>query len=932
MPAKPSTLSGTSFLEEVAEAVLAEPRPQECAVVLPSHRAKAAFFRACARMVKKACRLPQAFTLSGFVINGEESEIADSLETLAVLYSLQMKGGEGSEGFDSFLSWGPVALADFNAIDLSNLDAQTVFKNLEDIKGIEEWSFTEDEEKWSEDMQRFSSQWKRLHPLYNDLHVELKSKGQTTLARATRNQGEKGIAEGFDKVFIAGLGAINESQKRYLDKWDKKGKLVVMWDGDKSYAEDEQVEAGFFIRDYKGASVIKAVRDGLSERQPEIIAVDCSSIMSACQYVREQVMELSAEERDRTVIVVPDASSLPVLLQALPSQKDGYNVTMGMSLRETPIYSFLNLLHRIVGRAQMNWRHEELMAIVNQPVIVESYSDAEFSRDARNVLHKLAAKHLVWVDEKAIKEHSKGAVYEFIQTLKPLCTDDADEYLNAFVVWANSISEKLSESKDPWVKSGWDCVRKVIAMVLRLQESHSPCKSANDVRAVMKRLLSSEKIDLIGEPAQGLQIMGLTETRALDYDNVMVLDCNEGMLPKHEIEDSFIPLDLKHAHSMPGRYEKEATYAYSFYRLLNRSMKVHLIYKAEGATNDGTEASRYLLQLRSTFKPGGNLLEIENLKFNMPLPKALPSIPPLVMSDDMRKKLEAWAQNGMSPSAINKMVSCERNFAYMYLLKLQEQKDLQENMQSNTIGSIVHFVFEEGFKGLKNIVQTPQHFNAVLKNLDSLLMQATKKYYNYNIAKKGENLLLIESARSTIQKLLKVEKEEIFKPGHAPVVLKGIEEKLSAEYTMKNGSKIKFYGLADKLEEEDGLLRVVDYKTGKADKKKLTLVGDFKDKLDKGDHEKAIQLLVYCAMLLKNEPHRETVSAGIRSGRFAKKGLLSLEIDGSEVISRDAIEKLIEWIQSRLEDLASEEREIEHNHDANYCQYCVVLNPNKKYC
>ena len=148
MPAKPSTLSGTSFLEEVAEAVLSEPMPQECAVVLPSHRAKAVFFRACARVAKKACRLPQVFTLSGFVVNGEDSEIADSLETLAVLYSLQNKSGEGSEGFDSFLSWGPVALADFNAIDLSNLDAQKVFKNLEDIKGVEEWSFGEEEEQW----------------------------------------------------------------------------------------------------------------------------------------------------------------------------------------------------------------------------------------------------------------------------------------------------------------------------------------------------------------------------------------------------------------------------------------------------------------------------------------------------------------------------------------------------------------------------------------------------------------------------------------------------------------------------------------------------------------------------------------------------------------------------------------------------------------
>ena len=921
---QPSTLSSTSFLEEVAYAVLAEDRPELCAVVLPSFRARAAFYRACARVAKRTTRLPQAFTLSGFVVAEEKLSIVDQLEALAVLYDVQHSEDGGHKGFENFLSWGPVALADFNAVDMSCLDAVSVFKNLKDIKDIEEWSFGEEE--WSEDMKRFSDQWSRLAPLYTSFHKELESKGQTTLAMASRRQGESTEISSYTKVFAAGLTAVNKAQKKYLRKWDVAGKLVIMWDGDKSYVEDEQVEAGHFIRSFGGDY---SVSDRLSSTSPELVAVDCSSLLSSCQYIREQVMEMTSEERSKTVIVVPDPSSLSILLQSLPVSKNGYNVTMGMSIRETPIYPFINLLNRIVTRGNSNWRYEELMSLVNQPVVLEAYGSDAFRADASRTLHSLAGKHMVWVDEGVLAEYSDGEMLGFMQELKGLCVSGADEFLGGFVAWSKGVSERLEGCRDPWIKAGWGCVRKAVAMVLRLQESQKPCETTSDVWAVMRKLLGAQKIDLLGEPTEGLQIMGLNETRALDYDNVFVLDCNEGMLPKHEVIDSFIPFDLKMALKMPGRYEKEATYAYSFYRLLNRSKKIHFLFKGEGTTNDGTEVSRYILQLRSTFKPVGKLLPIKEVKFSMPLPGERPTIPPLELNNELRKRLDRWSENGMSPSAINKMVGCERNFAYRYLLKLQEQRDIQESMESNTIGSIVHFVFEEGLKDALNKVLKVEHLDAILKNLNELLDHATEKYYNANIVKKGENLLLIESAKSTIKKLIRKEISELKGSDAEKIVIRGIEDDLEAEYKLDHGKRIAFYGLADKLEEANGVTRVVDYKTGITKKKDLQLPSDFEEELNKGKKSKAIQLLVYCAMLLKNEG--DYVSAGIRSGRNSKAGLLSLEIDGSTKITRKSVHKLISWIQSRLDILNAEGHQIEHNQDSNFCDYCVVLDPTKNF-
>jgi uncharacterized protein YkvS len=405
------------------------------------------------------------------------------------------------------------------------------------------------------------------------------------------------------------------------------------------------------------------------------------------------------------------------------------------------------------------------------------------------------------------------------------------------------------------------------------------------------------------------------------------------MLPKHEIIDSFIPLDLKNALDMPGRYEKESTYAYSFYRLLNRSQNVHLLFKSDGAINDGTEISRYILQLRSTFKPGGDLLEIKDIKFSMPLPGERPIIPPLILSDELKDRLYKWSEKGMSPSAINKMVSCERNFAYRYLLKLQEQKDLQESMESNTIGSIVHFVFEEGLKDAIDEIIKPHHLNSILKNLDELLEAATRKHYNTSITKKGENLLLIESARSTIKKLVKKELEEIKTGEYGEIILNGVESPLNAKFKLKNGKTVSFYGLADKLETADGVTRVVDYKTGNTVKADLKIKSDFEAEFNTGKKNKAIQLLVYCAMLLKEDSNNigEFVSAGIRSGRNTKSGLLSLEIGGSNKITIESVAKLLDWIQNRLEIISEDGHELEHNHDSNFCEYCVVLDPKKNF-
>ena len=917
------TLSGASFLEDLAHTVLENKNKGTCAVVLPSFRAVATFKRIFSKLAHEACRMPKVMTLGAFMEGHGEFQIADNLEVLARLYQVQLKSSDDGKDFSLFLNWGSVALADFHQIDHHMLDAIQVFKNLRDIKEIEEWSFDTTDEL-TQAQTSFMKQWDRLPHLYKDLHSRLKDDGMTTKAMLSWNVAKGGDVHKYETVYAAGLAAITPSEKLYLTKWHEAGKLIFIPDADCSYVNESQIEAGYFIRDL--SEFPYTTSDKISLTPPELELVGCSSVMSSCQLVRQIVLDLTEDEKNKTVIVLPDASTLPVLLQALPNNEVGYNVTMGLSIRETPISPFLTLIHKMTSRTNGSWRFEELMSLTSQQVVTEfTRKTKSFKKDSTNSLYKLAKRNSGWISMSTIEEVSDGSFYALVKDLEPLKAQGAKEYLKGLDDFSKRIELKLIESKNPWINAGWTSVRKVVCIMLRLQSELNPCNSASDVRALMIKLLGSEKINLVGEPARGLQIMGLTETRALDYDRVIILDCNEGILPKHEIIDSYLPSDLKFALNMPGRHEREAAYAYSVYRLLNRSSKVSLLYRTNGKGSE--EMSRYILQFIHSFKPVQK--RISKSTFSMPSPKARPEIPAIELTESMRERIEVWAKEGMSPSALNKLIACERNFIYRYLLRLSEPNELEESLESSTLGSIVHHVFEHGLTEALHQTLQPHHIKSILKNLDKYLDNAVEYCYKYGVSDKGENLLLIRSAKSTIKKILNQELVELNQIKSEPLIITGLEDSIKATYKLSDGGEVTFFGYADRLENVGGVTRVVDYKTGKTTQTDLNLKPDWEiegGKLDKGNASKALQLLVYCAILLNDDSLGE-VKASIRSGRNAQSGLLNLKIGKRTEINREDVDKLIEWISNRISAFKEEGREISHNEDSHYCEYCVVLDP-----
>jgi RecB family exonuclease len=304
-----------------------------------------------------------------------------------------------------------------------------------------------------------------------------------------------------------------------------------------------------------------------------------------------------------------------------------------------------------------------------------------------------------------------------------------------------------------------------------------------------------------------------------------------------------------------------------------------------------------------------------------PLPGPRPEIPPLVWDDELRGRLRVWAAQGASPSALNTLFTCERNFLYSYLFRLREPRELEEQMAASTFGSIVHYVLEHGLHDARGRVVTRADLQSILDRLPALLRAAAIKEFNEAFTESGENFLSLVLAEATVRKLVKQEMLEIDEG--AVRTLESLESEIHR--TIEGPAALgplKLRGKADRIEREGGLLRIVDYKTGKVEQREVDLKAGWQETLFEGKKSKAVQLLAYCAM-----SEESPVQAAIRSGRAARSGLLQLRVEKNALIEAGHVREFIDLLGTALTERLEEGRTAAHAHDAKYCPYCVELNP-----
>jgi len=403
-----------------------------------------------------------------------------------------------------------------------------------------------------------------------------------------------------------------------------------------------------------------------------------------------------------------------------------------------------------------------------------------------------------------------------------------------------------------------------------LQEKYKLITSIDEFYQIYKEVLSSETLDFRGEPVQGLQIMGMLESRVLDFKRVILTSVNEGILPSGKSNNSFIPFDLKIAFKLPTYYVKDAVYAYHFFRLLQRATDVSLIYNTEPDGLNAGEKSRFLLQLEALISDQHN---ISYEVCSPDIPATFQELQVIQKDEKVIARLKEIAQKGFSPSALTQYIRNPIDFYQQKVLRIYEEDEVEETVAANTFGTIVHNTLENFYKPLENQILTKELVLQMQKQITTEVGKQFQLEFKKGDITKGKNLIIYNIAKRYVSNFLKQELQLIAESNE--VIIRHIESDLRTEIKVP-GLDFPIYiaGKVDRIDEVDGTIRIIDYKTGKVDQSKVELVNWEDITTDYTKYSKPFKILMYAYMIQSQKQFAKPLEAGIISFKNLSAGFL----------------------------------------------------------
>lgn len=932
----------SSFLKDLAKEVSDRyQKPEDICFVLPSKRAAAFLKTELAKAYNTTFWAPTFLSLGEFVEEWADSRKEDNLILILELYESYLKvAGKDPEDLDSFLKWAPTLLNDFGEIDRYLIDPTGIFSYINDARALEYWNL--DGEPLTTTQLNYLHFWKLLGKLYFQFNTDLKKKG-----KVYSGQQYKSVASNinviiekikFEKIIFAGFNALSKSEEKIIFSLIKGGKAEIFWDSDKYYIDNQEQEAGLFMRriKHKYPSIPFLWQpDHISKIGKEITIVGCNTDLAQAEFTG-RLLESHYRTADnfKTAVVLNNENLLLPLLYNLPENVEAANVTMGYNLKLSPLASFINIWLDLWNNFRLHkesriYYYKNVFRLIEHPYFVFSISGK------RNLILKLkealVKRNVIYVsksDFKAVFDDAK-----IVDLLFDNSTDKSSEIICVFlqlfsVVKENVISSTLSEIEKSihleYLFSYTTVVRKFGKLI-----DHSTNLNAIKNRTFKKlinQLVNSESLSFFGEPLKGLQIMGMLETRLLDFDKVIILSVNEGVLPQGKVENSFIPFDIKREFNLPTHVEMDAVYANHFYRLIQRAKKIDLLYLS-GKNDFGAnhEKSRFIEQIEYEFPRVNSQIKIKVENYT-PSPIIEKSKLCFSKNELLVEKIISRLESGISPSALNKFIACPLEFYYRYILGLGEVDEVEENVQHSTFGTCIHETLEELFTPLVNLPLTVKMINDLKPKVKSVLSTHFLQYLSVNDLKSGNNLLTFEVALRYVTNFLEQEIKTILLAQEAKVEYIILEQERPLELVIPiqfegREVKVKLRGIADRIGKFGDTFQLIDYKTGNVSSTDL-LVSNWDVLSHSSSKSKALQLLIYGYIYLSQNKNISNFTAGIYSFRNFKSGLLKLRSGKKEIPIEELLMHVPLVIESIVTNMLDSSLLIEHNEESKYCNYC----------
>lgn len=837
---KPSGYMET-FLKQVAHDLYnkTEGNFTKVAIVFPNKRASLFFNEYLAQESDRPIWSPTYVSISELFRQSSDLSIADPIKLVCDLYKVFQKATGSKETLDDFYFWGEMLIADFDDADKNMADTHALFSNLKDLNELmDNYDFLEEGQKEAlsqffhnfsinqvtELKQRFISMWNVLGDIYTEYKALLESQSIAYEGMLYRQVIEQLDVEAlpYNKYIFVGFNVLNKVEHTLFKKLNEAGKAMFYWDYDTFYLNKTPHEAGEFIR--------RNLRDFPSElpasffdnlNQPkEVTFIESPTENGQVRYLPQWIREnLTSQEKETAVVLCNEALLQPVL-HALPDNVKHINITMGFPLSQTPAYSFVNALMELhtSGYNPNNGRYlfAEVISVLKHPYT------RQLSPEAEKLEQTLTRDNRFYPLPSELKQDN---VLELLFTPRRNNLDLCSMLSEALKEVAVIYQQQAASHSDAFDQLYRESLFKTYTLVNRfhtLIESKELNVQAGTFQRLLTRVMSSSSIPFHGEPAIGMQVMGVLETRNLDFRHLIMLSVNEGQLPKAGGDSSFIPYNLRKAFGMTTIDHKIAVYAYYFYRLMQRAEKVTLVYNtATDGINRG-ELSRFMLQFLIEWGYPVLRKQLEAAQSPQDSTPIIIEKTPDVMERmksvfDIRNNPKAL----ISPSALNCYLDCPLKFYYKYVALLSAPDEVTADIDSAKFGSIFHYAAEHIYKDLtahgklisrenletllKDEVRLQTYVDNGFKELFFNLPQNEQPEYN--------GIQLINSAVIVkyIQQLLRNDLR------YAPFTFVGSEQRIFENieiYTPTGDIQSRIGGIIDRIDSKGESLRIVDYKTG----------------------------------------------------------------------------------------------------------------------
>ncbi|MBF0694576.1 MAG: PD-(D/E)XK nuclease family protein [Flavobacterium sp.] len=885
-------MSKDTFLRKIARQVLADHRQNllTTTIVLPNRRAKVFLVEELRKEAPHNLFSPEIISVEQFVQDIADLRAIDNIEVLFDFYTVYQSliPTSQQQKFENFANWAKTLLQDFNEIDRYLLDPKMILSYLKDIEDIKKWG-VEPEQK-TPLLEKYIDFWKMLPQYYESLYAHLlkQRKGYQGMIYREALRNLEHFSNNNQRQFIfAGFNALNAAEERIFQHLLANDQAKVYWDVDGVFLKNKLHDAGLFTRRFKSewsyykTNSFEWIADDYS--QPKTVNVIGTPKTIGQAKIAGSIIEKIIEDRgienlDRVAIVLGEENLLIPLLYALPSDIEAMNITMGYSARNNPVQILISKIFKL---------HTHALSRQNESYVM-------YYKDVLDILtHPLfepfaETKHIV----RLIKENN----FTFIshQRLFQLYDSDSALFNAAFTKWDDGalasisrvgellllLKEKLDRDNEEAkiTKAFVYAVYKVVNKIHSYIDLNPDVVSIETLHSVYKQTIDLAEVSFEGEPLTGLQVMGVLESRVLDFDTVIVTSMNEGKFPAGKSSNSFIPYDVKVEYGLPTFKEKDAIYTYHFYHLLQRAQNIYLLYNTDSEGLDGGERSRFITQLEVERQDSHVLTHQIHNAIVPPDSGREPLV--IEKSDAVMARLKEIASKGFSPSALTSYIRNPLTFYRQKILKIRETEEVEESIAANTLGTVIHAVLHDLHQPLIRQVLREADLLAMQGMIDVEVRKQFAEIYKEGNITKGRNLLAYEVAKRNIEKFIKMELQDI-RDG-AEIVILALEKTYAREINHPSFEfPITIAGNVDRIDRFNNRLRIIDYKTGRVEAGDVCLK-QWGGLTEDPKNEKIIQLLTY-AFVTASEFNFEETIAGIYSFKNMKTGFLPFEYHENKV-------------------------------------------------